>query len=108
MSSYILNSDSTDNCRRCGDIDDFCDGNESEKLCKHCLDHCCEECFNELESPEEESKHICKECDEDSTEELKYQTSVCIRNIVESLPYMTKSQIEKLNEKLSIALEESC
>ena len=29
-------------CRRCNDEDDFCDGNSSENLCKHCLDHCCE------------------------------------------------------------------
>jgi transcription elongation factor GreA-like protein len=101
--SYILNSETTDNCRRCGEIDDFCDGNESEKLCKHCLDHCCEECFKELESPHEEWKRICKECDEDDPKErkqLKKNLNDRIKDILAELPYMTNSQIKNLNREL--------
>ena len=88
--SYTLNSETTDNCIICGDIDDFCDGNESEKICKHCLDHCCEECFTELESPEEESKHICKDCDEDSEG----------KNVFENLMKIVK-ETEKKVKKIS-------
>jgi hypothetical protein len=100
----MLNSETTDNCRRCGDIDDFCDGNESEKLCKHCLDHCCQECFTELETPREEWRHMCKECDEEEDpkerEQLKNDLSDRIKDILAELPYMTNSQIKNLNREL--------
>jgi|TARA_B100001971_G_scaffold13522_1_gene10738 hypothetical protein len=49
-------------CRRCNEKDDFCDGNSSEELCKHCLDHCCEDCFKELETKEEYEHSVCNEC----------------------------------------------
>ena len=49
-------------CRMCNEQDDFCDGNSSEELCKHCLDHCCEECFLQLETDEEYEHHLCNDC----------------------------------------------
>ena len=49
-------------CRICNEKDDFCDGNASEELCKHCLDHCCEECFLQLETDAEYEHNVCSLC----------------------------------------------
>ncbi len=49
-------------CRMCDEQDDFCDGNSSENLCKNCLDHCCEECFYQLETEQEYEHNLCNEC----------------------------------------------
>lgn len=49
-------------CRRCGKQDDFVDGNESEELCKACLDHCCEQCFKQLETKDDYERHMCYFC----------------------------------------------
>jgi hypothetical protein len=46
----------------CNEQDDFCDGNSSEELCKHCLDHCCEECFNQLKTDMEYERNKCNDC----------------------------------------------
>ena len=49
-------------CRNCNEQDNFCDGNADEELCKHCLDHSCEECFKTLESDLEYDTHLCEDC----------------------------------------------
>ena len=49
-------------CRLCGEEDTFTDGNDTEELCKHCLDHCCEECFGALLTEEDYENHLCKIC----------------------------------------------
>ena len=49
-------------CRVCGEEETFTDGNEAEELCKHCLDHCCEECFGPLLEEAEYENHLCESC----------------------------------------------
>ena len=46
----------------CNEQDNFCDGNSSEELCKHCLNHSCEQCFQQLETDQEYSRHTCNNC----------------------------------------------
>ena len=70
-------------CRRCGEEENFIDGNEEEELCKHCLDHCCEECFNELETEEEHEHCLCKDCyepEENNKSYCNYCSKLCLES----------------------------
>lgn len=66
MTDYIkIRMNKKQYCKRCGEEEDFCDGNPSEELCKHCLLHSCENCYKELETEKEYEKTICVECDKE-------------------------------------------
>lgn len=71
-------------CRRCGEQEDFVDGNEGEELCKHCLDHCCENCFSELETEKDYERHMCYKCYEEDF--FQYMEFSPIEKIKKSSP----------------------
>jgi hypothetical protein len=49
-------------CSVCNSHDDFVDGNQDEKICKHCLDHSCEECFQLLQTEKDYQLSLCSDC----------------------------------------------